>query len=286
MIVKYEHRALSAQNPTSVHRYKDLQNLPHWHMEHELIFVSSGKIDLIVNNTPYILTENEAAFVKSEEIHLIKASPDSITEVMKIHTESLRHIIGSQSLADPILHGAYPIREVLDEIRTELKNGQLFSEAIATSLMTVLVARIFRNEKTTESDRERTNSDHRYKALMEHLQKNYRHISFDEAAKFMHFSKPYFSTYFYNRTGMSFTHYLNMLRVSAAARLVAERELRMAEISDLCGFGTIRSFNRVFKELTGYNPSDLPHDYVFHYASEPSDDTDFDPTLNCTTLLD
>ena len=65
MSVKYEPHELSAQKMTSVHRYESLQNLPHWHMEHELIYVSKGKIDLIVNNTPYTLVENESAFVKN-----------------------------------------------------------------------------------------------------------------------------------------------------------------------------------------------------------------------------
>lgn len=28
------------------------------------------------------------------------------------------------------------------------------------------------------------------------------------------------------------------------------------------GFGTIRSFNRVFKQLTGFTPRELPDNYV------------------------
>lgn len=286
MIAKYEQRALSAKNHTSIHRYLNLQNLPHWHMEHELIYVSKGKINLVVNNTPYLLKENESVFVKSEDIHFIKAESGSVTEVMKIQADSVRHIVGGYTLAEPRLSGQYPIKETFADILEEQKSGQLFSEIISSGLMVALVAKIFRGERKVEHTMQKSASDHQYKELLEILQKEFRHITFDEAAKFMHFSKPYFSTYFYNRTGMTFTHYLNMLRVAEASKMVVENELRMTEISDRCGFGTIRSFNRLFKEFTGYNPKELPHDYVFLYNMETPNDTGFDPTLNCTILLD
>ena len=58
----------------------------------------------------------------------------------------------------------------------------------------------------------------------------------------------------------------------------------MTEISIACGFGTIRNFNRVFKEFTGYSPKKLPENYVF-YNFKDNDKKDFDPTLNCTVVL-
>lgn len=59
----------------------------------------------------------------------------------------------------------------------------------------------------------------------------------------------------------------------------------MTEISIVCEFGIIRSFNRIFKAFTGYSPNKLPDDYVFKYNMSDELGNDFDPTLSCTEIL-
>ncbi len=126
----------------------------------------------------------------------------------------------------------------------------------------------------------------KYKELIEMLSINYPHITFEEAAKYMSLNKSYFSRYFYRFSGMTFTQYLNILKVSAAIEKIQEKKLNMTEISVSCGFGTIRNFNRVFKELTGYNPKKLPNNFVFIYNFKDTSGNDFNPTLNCTEILE
>lgn len=102
----------------------------------------------------------------------------------------------------------------------------------------------------------------------------------------MHFSRPYFSKYFVTHTGMTFSHYLNTVRVAHAAELLREEKHTVTEISGLCGFNTIRNFNRVFRDLTGYTPSNLPKDYTFTYLLKEYADSGFDPTLAGTEVLE
>ena len=102
----------------------------------------------------------------------------------------------------------------------------------------------------------------------------------------MHFSEPYFSKVFHNIFGMTFTQYLNTLKVSAAVEKIAEGKMSMTEISIACGFGTIRNFNRVFKELTGYSPKKLPDNFIFVSGFKEDSHISFDPTLNCTEIVE
>ena len=53
-----------------------------------------------------------------------------------------------------------------------------------------------------------------------------------------------------------------------------------------CGFNTIRNFNRVFKELTGYTPRTLPKDYRFIRSLKEYKDNGFDPTLHGSEILE
>ena len=99
----------------------------------------------------------------------------------------------------------------------------------------------------------------------------------------MHFSGPYFSKLFHSIFGMTFTRYLNTVKVAAAIEKLREGNLSITEISSMCGFNTIRTFNRVFRSFTGYAPKDLPSNYVFLYSLK--DGCGLNPTLNCTKIL-
>ena len=85
---------------------------------------------------------------------------------------------------------------------------------------------------------------------------------------------------------MTFTQYLNFLKVSAAIEKILDGKLSMTEISIACGFGTIRNFNRVFKAFTGYSPKNLPLNYTLIYNFKDFSSNGFDPTLNCTEIIE
>ena len=75
----------------------------------------------------------------------------------------------------------------------------------------------------------------------------------------MGFSEAYFSKFFKKIAGMTFSQYLNRVKVEEAVRLLRENKgLPVTEIAFRCGFNTIRNFNRIFKEVTGCTPCPKP----------------------------
>ena len=63
---------------------------------------------------------------------------------------------------------------------------------------------------------------------------------------------------------MTFSQYLNAVRLEHAIELLKNNteHLAITEIAAKCGFDTIRHFNRVFKDITGMSPRQMPSDYV------------------------
>ena len=59
----------------------------------------------------------------------------------------------------------------------------------------------------------------------------------------------------------------------------------MTELMGSCGFNTLRNFNRVFKDITGYAPTALPDGFVLNYRSLATEDNSFDPTLAVSEVL-
>ena len=90
----------------------------------------------------------------------------------------------------------------------------------------------------------------------------------------------YFSRYFKKMSGLTFSQYLNVLRVEKAIELLTGQEqLTMTDVMSRCGFNTLRNFNRVFKEITGFAPTRLPADYALYRRSLGAAASGFDPTL-------
>lgn len=54
---------------------------------------------------------------------------------------------------------------------------------------------------------------------------------------------------------MTFGHYLNNYRIEKASDLLKSTEDPITEIVFKSGFGSIKTFNRVFKQIRGCSPS-------------------------------
>ena len=103
MIARYEQSVLSGRSQVTVQRYMGLQNLPHWHMESELIFAQKGSAEVMSENTVYPLSQGRCVFIRSGAVHYIKAEAESIITVMKIDSELLFSSFGEQTTVCPLL---------------------------------------------------------------------------------------------------------------------------------------------------------------------------------------
>lgn len=81
-------------------------------------------------------------------------------------------------------------------------------------------------------------------------------ITLDSVAERLHLSKYYVSHLINRKLGQNFNEYINNLRINEACALLRETDKKIAEISEEVGFGTIRSFNRSFKQITDLSPAE------------------------------
>ncbi len=81
-------------------------------------------------------------------------------------------------------------------------------------------------------------------------------IPLEKAAAMMHFSPSHFSKVFKQLIGIGYVKYLNLIRITQASELLQEEKSTIGQVSSRCGFQNVRTFNRVFKEITGVTPSE------------------------------
>lgn len=84
----------------------------------------------------------------------------------------------------------------------------------------------------------------------------HRKIEVEEIAAHAHLSKAAFCRYFKKLARLTFTQFLNQYRVNQAKNLL-HADHNVTETCYLCGFESLSYFNRVFRKMTGKNPSDF-----------------------------
>lgn len=288
MLANFEKREYQGKERVWTGRYRNLHNLPHWHLESELIFIEQGNTTVSHNHQEYDLQAGDAIFLSSGEIHYIKSEEDSIVSICLFDSALIQDLLRHQHLTCAKLQYSYPISDCFEKIKEELIEQKPFFELQICTQITTLMIEIFRTEDTTNLEHTKEQSSiAKYKNLLATIEEKYNYITFSEAAALMGLSEPYFSKFFRKISGMTFSQYLNMVRLEKAIDLLHhnEQQRSITEIATDCGFDTIRHFNRTFKNITGMTPRQLPKDYTLDVQPLRTIKDAFDPTLQTSELL-
>lgn len=286
MLAKFEKRAYAGNEHVWVGKYRNLHNISHWHMEHELIACREGSAQVMLDDTMFNITQQQCIFCHSGCVHYISASPDSLLLVCLFNEKMYDPITSPFTLENPVFEDRYGILPKLSEIRHELQNQLIFFECRTEAMIGEILVDVFRGEPLRKAQWQFSDVITRYKQLLNHIDLEYEHITYRNAVQFMNMSDAYFSRYFKRQAGMTFSQYLNVVRIEKAVQLLdSAPTMKITDVMLRCGFNTIRSFNRVFREVTGFTPTTLPPGYVLNTRSVPTIQGSFDPTLSDAELL-
>lgn len=286
MLAKFEKRAYAGNEHVWVGKYRNLHNISHWHMEHELIACREGSAQVMLDDTMFNITQQQCIFCHSGRVHYISASPDSLLLVCLFNEKMYDPITSPFALENPVFEDRYGFLPKLSEIRHELQNQPIFFECRTEAMIGEILVDVFRGEPLRKAQWQFSDVITRYKQLLNYIDLEYEHITYQNAVQFMNMSDAYFSRYFKRQAGMTFSQYLNVVRIEKAVQLLdSAPTMKITDVMLRCGFNTIRSFNRVFRAVTGFTPTTLPPGYVLNTRSVPTIQGSFDPTLSDAELL-
>lgn len=274
----YENRHYRPDAPISVSHASDLTFLAHWHMDIELIYVREGGIRIGIDQESRDLKQGDLALCGSNAIHYYDSS-ESASSVMIIifRPEWLAGCMGDKSFSpeslfltrgdQDALHAdlAPSLRSIFNRV---LSDATLHDEASPVYLMSGTMAAMaelirhcpqWAHASRTKSGRHIKPSETKpMQEALVYLEQHYQEeIALDDLARRVNLSKFYLSRLFKATTGMHFQDYLNRIRVDNAEKMIAGGGIPMIEIAYENGFGSIRSFNRVFKSVMGCSPTIL-----------------------------
>lgn len=267
-------------------KYKNSQNLLHWHYDCELIYAERGALAVTCDKELYRLTEGQGLFIDSQQLHCIRAERADSLLITFFFDQSLISFAEEFELASPVLSRRYPIPALYGEIIDELRQKNRFYERSTALKMERLMLDVFGNERLAPRRKGKPATES-FKKLLTLMRENCEFLTFGSAAEFMNMNPAYFSRFFSKLTGMTFSRYLNCVKVDKAVNMLHfQSDLPITEIALKSGFSTIRNFNRVFKETTGYAPSDLPENFILDETLARTGSAEGNPTLFGCELIE
>ena len=257
MIARYEKLVRDVETGIWAEKYKNLENLPHWHVEHEIIHCDTGKLLVTLNGQHITLYPGDTVYCSSRDIHHIYSESSSVTSTIFFNPLGLPHNFPNSKLQTPIIRSDTNFHSTFDIIYREVNERPPYFEDLCFAVVCQYLLSLKRFCQQAHSlDKDAVRQMTEQNKLIEVLTTTSSYITFQDAAKMMGYSKSYFCRYFRNTFGVTFSQFMNAQKIGDAIFfLICKPEFSITQVASLCGFDTIRHFNRIFKELVGVSPS-------------------------------
>lgn len=286
MINKKESWSYNNNEKVWVGKYQNSHNISHWHNDCELIYVCQGEIKIMYDKYSYTLSQGESFFIESKKIHNMNAIDEkTIIMIIVFDFDIVKDVVKNHELSSPLLTNDYNIPNVYNTLFNELTNKKYLYEDYTKNTIIKLMIEIMRNESIKLKTKDKKINIDLMK-LLDDIDLNYSDYTLSRASTIMGMNPSYFSRFFHNTIGISFSKYLNCVKVENAINMIQTTNNSFTEIALNCGFQTIRNFNRIFKEYTGFCPSNIPNDYDFNGLNINNNGENINPTLSSSKLIE
>lgn len=245
----------------------------HWHAAAEVIMPIENSYAAVVGDVRYELQPGDILLIPPGELHELFAPESGKRLILQFDYSQLSHMNGFDSalaMMRPCIlltEGSDEelirmLRPLLNEIMEEYFGNSLLKEAQAYSILIRFMVILGRALLTKDQHFSRALGPKRLKDIdrfmqvcryiREHCTEN---LLVDDAAKVAGLSKFHFVRMFKQFTGVSYNTYLNRQRIQVAENLFADPTISITEVAMRSGFGSLNTFNRVFKIHKRCTPS-------------------------------
>ena len=255
----------------------------HWHPELEIITVDAGRVSLTIADHIYEGTRGDVFFVAGEELHEIRAAGREnqfrsfvfaadflqFARTDQTETELLAPLAEGRLRFATYLRAGAPgqreVRTLLAQIVQACQTPRLGSQLAVKAALLGIVA-VCARSGLIEGRQMRPNADYKarqLKGIVGYLGEHFAEpLTLSAVAAQFGLSPQYFSTFFRENFGRTFTQHVNSLRIEQAARLLRETDLPVMEIAFNVGFDNFSYFIKRFREVYGVSPSHYRKDGI------------------------
>lgn len=194
---------------------------------HEYVDTGGNNSELVIRVDPELLNDYEVFFLKKYPRSSILRAGDMSAECK----ETIEWLIKTRHSETDV---ALLQKSLINTLFWCFTNQVEFEDISKSSLQTFRKVMKYCNEQCSEES-----------------------FSLRSASKALGYGETYVSRMISQRLNMSFSSYINQLRIYRACKLLRKTDESITNIAYLCGYKTIRNFNDKFLKQMGQSPSDF-----------------------------
>lgn len=263
-----------------IHKNKEKEDYPqHWHTDVEIVMPVENTYKVVIDEVTYKLKEKDIILIPSGTLHELYAPSDGYRIIMQFDYSVFKNVSGINS----IIQNLYPcacitqetmpnileklaewILDITDEYfaNRPLRNATIYSKLL--SFLTMLGRECINKDKGFLSGKDQKQQV--YIGMLinvcKYIDEHYTEtIKIDDIANIAGFSKFHFTRLFKQTMDMSWYDYLINRRIMQAEKLLIETDLSIMQVAMKAGFGSLATFNRIFKQKRNCTPTEYKRMY-------------------------
>lgn len=227
--------------------------IAHFHSTIELIYVLEGEICAMQDGVTRWVGPQHLIVNSSYVLHAYHTPSYSRVIVITLPLSalpSLRAQLNHHSFLESVVDVSdMPEASALACLMAQGGHGERFVNSLGEALVALLVERV--GLRPSEADAE----GDLMRRILSYLQQNVSApLSLRAVAAHFGYSAGRFSHIFNRRVGCTFPRYVNTLRCSTARRMLSQGVMPLTDVAAASGFSSMRTFHRVYKQVTGQTP--------------------------------
>ena len=241
----------------------------HDHSAVEILLTLEGMVTYTIEDKIYQVRKGEILIVPPDTLHSLSMGEGSSRYLFLFESDAIMAMRDLKVMAS-YFHKPFHlrdgsdahvrIRELLLRAREAYEKREMMWNTMCYSCILRVYAtlgqRYLSGIKPRTGDNMRNMDSEVINAVMTYINNHYREeLSLEDVARFAGFSRYYFSRSFKRQTGYSFKDYLCQKRLQVAMDLLIRTNRSMRDVAIESGFGSVATFNRVFREKKGCTPT-------------------------------
>lgn len=255
----------------------------HYHEYIELLFLVDGSVNIWINGVLYNFSTGDLVVINSNESHEMRGVTDSSTYIVvkflpQILYSSQQSIFELKYVVPFIMDHAEHQRvfksseiedtdikrlmmDIYNEWETKKFGYELAVRADIINVFLCIMRYWYSQGVIKESVIETGDITRVMQNALDYTSKNYRNITEKQVAQYCNISYSYFSRSFKKVMKMSFSDYLNYLRINEAQKLLISTRKSITDIAMELGYSTASHFISQFKRRKGISPKQFRMDF-------------------------
>ena len=227
----------------------------HAHDYVEMLYARGGEWICYINFKEYKLNKGDVLLVFPGQIHSHEAADiENIALLFPKNLPIFDGVFCNMLPKSPVICGIDEETDSLFYKATDTyESGNIYYKGMAQGYISLILGNLLpRIELYAASKTEATIEER----LIEYCSAHYKEpISLTSVAEELGYSATHLSHLFSDKFKTGFSQFISTMRIEDAKKML-RGDKKITQIALDCGFGSMRNFNRVFKEATGKTPSE------------------------------